>query len=82
MSSMRLAHPLGESRMAARCAAAILCTVVAPVGLAQMTARKLEFDVASVKINKAEDKASMNFSLGAGDGYAPNGGNFVALTCR
>jgi len=39
---------------------------------------KLEFDVASVKINKSDGMPSENIPLGPGAAYAPNGGNFIA----
>jgi len=79
MSNIRLVHAYGGRGARAGCAAAVLCVLVAPAGLAQTaTAPKLEFDVASVKLNKSEGMASMNFSLGVGDGYVPNGGSFVA----
>lgn len=38
----------------------------------------LTFDVASVKLNKSNDRPSANFPLGPGDIYAPNGGFFSA----
>jgi len=43
-----------------------------------VTESKLEFDVASVKQNKSDDKPKSNFLLGPGDVYAPNGGLFSA----
>jgi len=42
------------------------------------SAPKIEFDVASVKQNKSDDRANSNFPLGRGDVYVPNGGNFIA----
>ena len=40
---------------------------------------KLEFDVASVKLNRSgTNDTNSNFPLGAGDVYIPNGGTFVA----
>jgi uncharacterized protein (TIGR03435 family) len=40
---------------------------------------KLEFDVASVKLNRSgSDNVNANFPLGPGDVYAANGGSFVA----
>lgn len=66
-------------------AAALLAgAMVAPLVRAQsaQTAKtsgnKLEFDVASVKPNKSDEKASSNFPLGPGDVYVPNGGRFSA----
>lgn len=77
-----------------RIGAAVLCALMAGGGLAQApgtaaanettaaasgtAAAKLEFDVASVKPNKSDDLPRMNFSLGPGDWYVPNGGNFIA----
>jgi uncharacterized protein (TIGR03435 family) len=71
--------------MAVGCAVTVLC-LIARVGLAQGPATaapqgdsaKLEFDVASVKINKSDGGQDMNFPLGPGDVYVPNGGNFIA----
>jgi uncharacterized protein (TIGR03435 family) len=40
--------------------------------------KKNQFDVASVKQNKSDDKPKSNFLLGPGDVYAPNGGLFSA----
>lgn len=37
-----------------------------------------EFDVASVKPNKSTDPPYVNFPLGPGDVYVPNGGLFRA----
>jgi len=39
---------------------------------------KLEFDVASVKQNRSDDRPTMNFSLGPSAMYTPNGGYFAA----
>jgi uncharacterized protein (TIGR03435 family) len=43
---------------------------------------KMEFDVASVKQNKTTpsppNQPYMNFPMGSGDMYSPNGGNFIA----
>jgi uncharacterized protein (TIGR03435 family) len=63
-------------------AAAVPC-IFTPASFAQATTgsapvTKLEFDVASVKQNKSADQPNMNFPLGPGDVYVPNGGNFVA----
>ena len=82
---------MGGSRIGV---AAVLCALMAGGGLAQApgapattgttaaasgtAAAKLEFDVASVKISKSDDKPYMNFPLGPGDWYVPNGGNFIA----
>jgi uncharacterized protein (TIGR03435 family) len=40
---------------------------------------KKEFDVASVRQNKSNDKAQSNISLAAGKTYVPNGGVFSAI---
>ncbi len=47
-------------------------------GYAQTAAAKLEFDVASIKQNKSDDPPSMNFPIGPGAMYVPNGGHFSA----
>jgi uncharacterized protein (TIGR03435 family) len=64
-------------------AAIAVCSMIAPAGLAQASAApaavpKMEFDVASVKLNKSADPPTMNIPLGPGDQYVPNGGNFTA----
>jgi len=76
--------------MAVGCLAVAACGMIAPAGLAQtaaampsaaaatVAAPKTEFDVASVKPNKSDDRSNMNFPLGPGDVYVPNGGNFIA----
>lgn len=59
----------------------------APAGYAQSsmaalspspTGRKLEFEVASVRQNKTDDKASMNVDPTPGDGMVPTGGLYTA----
>ena len=68
-------------------AAVVLCGLIAPEIVAQAqpiaappppSAQKIEFDVASVKLNKSNDAPNMNYPLGPGDVYVPNGGNFIA----
>ena len=80
MANMRSIQTFAGIPIAAGLVAAVLCLLTARGALAQVpiAAPKLEFDVASVKINQSEGTASMNFPLGPGDVYVPNGGNFIA----
>jgi uncharacterized protein (TIGR03435 family) len=41
-------------------------------------APKLEFDVASVRLDKSDDRANSNVPLGPGNAYVPNGGSLIA----
>lgn len=70
---------------AKRCAWILALFIVSHCGWAQTPqasgagTEKLEFEVASVKLNKSGTKDFYaNFPLGPGDVYFPNGGSFVA----
>jgi uncharacterized protein (TIGR03435 family) len=56
----------------------VLMFAAASVGNAQTAAAKLEFDVASIKQNKSDDRPYSNFPIGPGAMYVPNGGHFSA----
>jgi len=60
-------------------AAVLVLAMVGGTCSAQEPAKFAAFDVASVKENKSEGQVYMNFPLGPGDVYAPNGGYFKAI---
>jgi uncharacterized protein (TIGR03435 family) len=71
------------SRLAARLTVSTVMVMAATDGYPQSTAvlqspavkgDKVEFDVASVRESKPNASTTMNFPLGAGDTYSPNGG--------
>jgi uncharacterized protein (TIGR03435 family) len=51
---------------------------LAQVPITQADGKKLEFEVASVRQNKSDDKPYSNFPLNPGSQFSPSGGHFVA----
>jgi len=67
-------------RKAAQLLAAMLLPYIAAAQTPSVAGDKLQFDVASVKLNKSGDPGTANVSMGPGSAFVPTGGFFRAVS--